>query len=70
MTRIDFNCDLGEGCGDDAAIVARISSASIAAAPSRHDSSMRATCVCAARTASLMARTRVSRSPALRTVAS
>lgn len=28
--RIDFNCDLGEGCGDDAAIVACISSASIA----------------------------------------
>lgn len=28
--RIDFNCDLGEGCGDDAAIVPWISSASIA----------------------------------------
>jgi UPF0271 protein len=28
--RIDFNCDLGEGCGDDAAIVPFISSASIA----------------------------------------
>lgn len=28
--RIDFNCDLGEGCGDDAAIVPHISSASIA----------------------------------------
>jgi 5-oxoprolinase (ATP-hydrolysing) subunit A len=28
--RLDFNCDLGEGCGDDAAIVACISSASIA----------------------------------------
>lgn len=28
--RIDFNCDLGEGCGDDAAIVPLISSASIA----------------------------------------
>ncbi len=28
--RIDLNCDLGEGCGDDAAIVACISSASIA----------------------------------------
>ncbi|WP_058834970.1 5-oxoprolinase subunit PxpA [Luteimonas abyssi] len=27
---IDFNCDLGEGCGDDAAIVPCISSASIA----------------------------------------
>lgn len=30
MRRIDFNCDLGEGCGDDAAIVPWISSASIA----------------------------------------
>lgn len=30
MSRIDFNCDLGEGCGDDAAIVPWISSASIA----------------------------------------
>lgn len=28
--RIDFNCDLGEGCGDDAAIMPSISSASIA----------------------------------------
>lgn len=28
--RIDFNCDLGEGCGDDAAILPHISSASIA----------------------------------------
>ncbi len=28
--RIDFNCDLGEGCGDDAAIMPFISSASIA----------------------------------------
>lgn len=28
--RIDFNCDLGEGCGQDAAIVPYISSASIA----------------------------------------
>src|SRR5690606_38376023 len=28
--RIDFNCDLGEGCGDDAAIAPWISSASIA----------------------------------------
>ena len=27
---IDFNCDLGEGCGDDAAIVPHISSASLA----------------------------------------
>lgn len=30
MPRIDFNCDLGEGCGDDAAIIPWISSASIA----------------------------------------
>lgn len=30
QSRIDFNCDLGEGCGDDAAIVPWISSASIA----------------------------------------
>lgn len=30
MPRIDFNCDLGEGCGNDAAIVPLISSASIA----------------------------------------
>ncbi len=28
--RIDFNCDLGEGCGDDAAIMPCISAASIA----------------------------------------
>lgn len=28
--RIDFNCDLGEGCGDDAAIIPLITSASIA----------------------------------------
>lgn len=28
--RIDFNCDLGEGCGQDAAIVPLISSASLA----------------------------------------
>ena len=28
--RIDFNCDLGEGCGDDAAVMPYISSASIA----------------------------------------
>ncbi len=28
--RIDFNCDLGEGCGNDAALVPLISSASIA----------------------------------------
>jgi len=30
MRTIDFNCDLGEDCGDDAAIVPHISSASIA----------------------------------------
>lgn len=30
MRSVDFNCDLGEGCGDDAAIVPSISSASIA----------------------------------------
>lgn len=30
MPRIDFNCDLGEGCGNDAAIIPYISSASIA----------------------------------------
>jgi 5-oxoprolinase (ATP-hydrolysing) subunit A len=28
--RIDFNCDLGEGCGDDAAIIPLVTSASIA----------------------------------------
>jgi 5-oxoprolinase (ATP-hydrolysing) subunit A len=28
--RIDFNCDLGEGCGDDAAIIPLITSASVA----------------------------------------
>lgn len=30
MPSIDFNCDIGEGCGDDAAIIPLISSASIA----------------------------------------
>jgi UPF0271 protein len=30
MSQLDFNCDLGEGCGSDAAIVPLISSASIA----------------------------------------
>lgn len=30
MPRIDFNCDLGEGCGGDAAIIPWISSANIA----------------------------------------
>lgn len=29
-TELDFNCDLGEGCGSDAAIIALISSANIA----------------------------------------
>lgn len=29
-SRIDFNCDLGEGCGDDAAIMPSITSANIA----------------------------------------
>ena len=42
--RIDFNCDLGEGCGDDAAIVRWISSASIACgAHAGDDATMRAT---------------------------
>ena len=30
MSQLDFNCDLGEGCGNDAAIVPLVSSASIA----------------------------------------
>ena len=30
LRRIDFNCDLGEGCGGDAAIIPLISAASIA----------------------------------------
>jgi UPF0271 protein len=30
VTQLDFNCDLGEGCGNDAAIVPLVSSASIA----------------------------------------
>ncbi|RPE81379.1 5-oxoprolinase subunit PxpA [Vulcaniibacterium tengchongense] len=42
--RIDFNCDLGEGCGDDAAIVPSISSASIACGGHAGDeATMRAT---------------------------
>lgn len=42
--RIDFNCDLGEGCGDDAAIVPLITSASIACGGHAGDAStMRAT---------------------------
>lgn len=41
--RIDFNCDLGEGCGTDAAIVPLISSASIACGGhAGDDDSMRA----------------------------
>lgn len=44
MRRIDFNCDLGEGCGHDAAIVPYISSASIACgAHAGDDASMRET---------------------------
>lgn len=44
IRRIDFNCDLGEGCGDDAAIVPLISSASIACgAHAGDESTMRAT---------------------------
>ncbi|KAB8172431.1 5-oxoprolinase subunit PxpA [Lysobacter maris] len=44
MPDIDFNCDLGEGCGDDAAIVPLISSASIACGGhAGDDHSMRAT---------------------------
>lgn len=44
MARIDFNCDLGEGCGDDAAIVPWISSASIACGAHAGDGdTMRAT---------------------------
>ncbi|NKF23327.1 5-oxoprolinase subunit PxpA [Solimonas marina] len=44
MPSIDFNCDLGEGCGDDAAIVPWISSASIACGGHAGDEqSMRAT---------------------------
>ena len=44
MNTIDFNCDLGEGCGNDAAIVPWISSASIACgAHAGNDATMRAT---------------------------
>lgn len=44
MTTIDFNCDLGEGCANDAAIVPWISSASIACgAHAGDDATMRAT---------------------------
>jgi UPF0271 protein len=42
--RIDFNCDLGEGCGDDAAIIPLITSASIACGGhAGTDETMRAT---------------------------
>lgn len=42
--RIDFNCDLGEGCGFDAAIMPHVSSASIACGGHAGDAaSMRAT---------------------------
>jgi UPF0271 protein len=42
--RIDFNCDLGEGCGDDAAIIPLITSASIACGGHAGDeTTMRAT---------------------------
>jgi UPF0271 protein len=41
---LDFNCDLGEGCGDDAAIIPLISSASIACGGHAGDAdTMRAT---------------------------
>jgi UPF0271 protein len=42
--RIDFNCDLGEGCGDDAAIIPLVTSASIACgAHAGDEATMRAT---------------------------
>lgn len=44
VARIDFNCDLGEGCGSDGAIVPLISSASIACGGHAGDeATMRAT---------------------------
>jgi 5-oxoprolinase (ATP-hydrolysing) subunit A len=44
MPRIDFNCDLGEGCGDDAEILPWITSANIACGGHAGDeASMRAT---------------------------
>ncbi|HVR82567.1 MAG TPA: LamB/YcsF family protein, partial [Luteimonas sp.] len=44
MPHLDFNCDLGEGCGSDAAIVPLISSASIACgAHAGDETTMRAT---------------------------
>lgn len=49
MNRIDFNCDLGEGCGHDDAILPFISSASIACGGHAGDSStMRAAIVACA----------------------
>ncbi|MDR0182480.1 LamB/YcsF family protein [Lysobacter arvi] len=42
--RIDFNCDLGEGCGNDAAILPHVTSASIACGGhAGDDATMRAT---------------------------
>ena len=38
--RIDFNCDLGEGCGDDAAIIPLVTSASIASGGHAGDEAM------------------------------
>jgi len=44
LPTLDFNCDLGEGCGNDAAIVPLISSASIACgAHAGDEATMRAT---------------------------
>ena len=44
MPRLDFNCDLGEGCGSDADIVPFISSASVACgAHAGDEATMRAT---------------------------
>jgi 5-oxoprolinase (ATP-hydrolysing) subunit A len=44
VAQLDFNCDLGEGCGNDAAIVPLVSSASIACGGHAGDAaSMRAT---------------------------
>ena len=44
MPRIDFNCDLGESCGDDAAIMPWITSANIACgAHAGGDAAMRET---------------------------
>ncbi len=44
MPRIDFNCDLGEGCGNDADIIPHLSSASIACGGhAGDDATMRAT---------------------------